>query len=479
MVQKLVDANAVQIEISCIVVLYERYLKQDRNICTYSYRRPTYIENDDRRESLATQETRMSNHVRAIVPGMELARYERELTKPTNWGEITYKNLKQRELEKGSALTQVLAPPRNAVREALEAHATVSGPLDGTDVIETLSEEDQLDFFTRYNSLRVLQLRNWLSISNNVLRCISVACGEKLVEIDLSGAHIRPPNLEVIFVRTTNLATLKLNDCSTLDTACTQAVVNLLHKSLVDLYVSRCLHYTTEPLLWIGGVVGLGSHSLRKLQTLDLSECPVTDRGLLAIAEGCKRLTFLNLYNCTDLTDASVAVMMAASPRLRLLNLSGCTKITSKSICAVGRNCHDLTSINIARCLLVTDKGIKTLAMGCKNLQAVNLAGLKKISEESMFALADQCKGLLTLNLTGCERVTINGLDALVSGMDYVEKGVSFMGFRPVDQHVEKKLADHLDMVQNAAGNFFLPRSLEKIWLLYVMIIPTVFSFVD
>jgi hypothetical protein len=111
-----------------------------------------------------------------------------------------------------------------------------------------------------------------------------------------------------------------------------------------------------------------------------------------------------------------------------------------------------LTSINLARCLLVTDKGIKSIAMGCKGLQAVNLAGLKKISEESIFALGDQCKGLLTLNLTGCERITINGLNALVSGLDYVEKGVSFMGFRPVDAHVEKKLADHLDMVQNAAG---------------------------
>lgn len=384
---------------------------------------------------------------------MELARYERELNKPPNWGEITYKSLKQRELEKGCILNQTLAPPRNAVRTALEAHATVTGPLDASDILDTLSEEDMMDFFSRYPSLKSLVLQNWVIISNNVLRCISVTFGENLIEVDLSNANFKPPNLEVLFVRSTNLATLKMNNCSALDTPCTQVIVNLLHKTLTDLYVCGCSHYHTEPLMWIGGVVASGTNCLRKLKTLDLGECPVTDRGLSAIAQGCKRLSFLNLYNCIEISDVSVVEIVANNPKLKLLNLSGCVKITSKSVCAIGRNCPELTSLNLSRCLLVTDKGIKTIAQGCRNLQAVNLAGLKKISEESMFALGDLCKGLLTLNLTGCERITINGLNALCAGLDYVEKGVSFMGFRPVDEHIEKKLADHLAMVQGAAGS--------------------------
>lgn len=399
---------------------------------------------------------------RGVMPGFELARYERELNKPPNWGEITYKNLKQRELEKGSILNQTQAPPRSTVRAALEAHATVTGPLDASDVLDTLSEEDILDFFARYPAVRNLILQNWLTISNNVLRCISVTFGEHLIEVDLSNAHFKPPNLEVLFVRSTSLATLKMNNCSTLDTPCTQVIVNLLHKTLVDLYVNSCPHYHTEPLMWIGGVVATGANTLKKLKTLDLGECPVTDRGLLAIAEGCKRLSFLNLHNCTEITDASVAEVAANNPKLKLLNCSGCVKITSKSACAIGRNCPELTSLNLSRCLLITDKGIKTIAHGCRNLQAVNLAGLKKISEESMFALGDLCKGLLTLNLTGCERITINGLNAMCAGLDYVEKGVSFMGFRPVDEHIEKKLADHLAMVQGAAGT----RHCSKTWLL-------------
>mmetsp|Transcript_21048 Transcript_21048/g.35302 ORF Transcript_21048/g.35302 Transcript_21048/m.35302 type:complete len:1089 (-) Transcript_21048:242-3508(-) len=384
----------------------------------------------------------------------ELAKSEREITKPINWGEVTYKNLKNREAELRNSKVVGLAPPRKAVRQCLEAHATVKGPLDATDIFVegALSEEDQLDFFSRYPKLQVLYMRDWVEMSHNVLRTISVTFGEHLVELDLSNADVKTSYLEILFVRASNLATLKMNNCSSLDTPCTQVIVSLLHRSLTDFYVNNCPNYRTEPLLWIGGTVGLSSPALRKLKTLDFGECPVTDKGLLAVSQGCKRLTYLNLQNCVDLTDASVVAIIEQNPRLRLLNLAGCLKLTSKSVVAIGRNCPDLISVNIARCSAVTDKGLKALAHGCPGLQAVNVAGLKKMSEEAMLALASQCKGLLTLNLTGCERITVNGLNAMVEGLDYVEKGVSFMGFKPIDEHIDKKLNDHLKMVQEAAG---------------------------
>ncbi|KAJ1415988.1 hypothetical protein B484DRAFT_401290 [Ochromonadaceae sp. CCMP2298] len=380
----------------------------------------------------------------------ELQRSERELAKGPNWGEITYKNLELRKNEKVGVTSQ--APPRKLVRDALESHATVKGPLDATDVLFTLGEENLLDFFSRYTKLQVLYMRDWATVSHNVLRTISVTFGELLVEMDLSNAMVDVSSLKILFVRASNLSTLKINNCAALDTPCTRVIVQLLHCSLTTLYVNSCPNLRTEPLLWIGGTVGLNSASLRKLKTLDLGECPLTDKGLLAVAEGCKRLTFLNLQNCTELTDISVVAVVTQNSKLRLLNLSGCSKITSKSVAAAGRSCPELTSINLSRCCQVSDKGIKCLALGCRNLQAVNVAGLLKMSEDSMFALATKCRGLLSLNLTGCERITINGLNAMVEGLDYVEKGVSFMGFKPIDAHVERKLLGHLAMVQEAAG---------------------------
>lgn len=76
--------------------------------------------------------------------------------------------------------------------------------------------------------------------------------------------------------------------------------------------------------------------------------------------------------------------------------------------------------------------------ISCVSLQAVNLAGLVRITEEALLFLASRCQGLLMLNLTGCERVTVVGLDHLIRGLHFVENAVSFMGFRPVDEHGNK-----------------------------------------
>ena len=77
--------------------------------------------------------------------------------------------------------------------------------------------------------------------------------------------------------------------------------------------------------------------------------------------------------------------------------------------------------------------------VSCINLQAVNLAGLVRITEETLLFLASRCEGLLMLNLTGCERVSVAGLDHLIKGLHFVEKAVSFMGFKPIDEHGKGK----------------------------------------
>lgn len=55
------------------------------------------------------------------------------------------------------------------------------------------------------------------------------------------------------------------------------------------------------------------------------------------------------------------------------------------------------------------------------------------------------------LNMTGCESITVKGLKALIHGLKYVQMGVSFLGFRPIDDHVDKKLTDHVKMIRDSA----------------------------
>ena len=45
--------------------------------------------------------------------------------------------------------------------------------------------------------------------------------------------------------------------------------------------------------------------------------------------------------------------------------------------------------------------------------------------------------------MTGCEQVTTEGLRHLISGLEGVCFAVSFLGFRPLDDHVSQKMEDH------------------------------------
>jgi hypothetical protein len=398
---------------------------------------------------------------------MELARLERQLNKPINWGERIYHNLKKREVvlqsKSSNSLVnegcsesngicssiQLQSALSDSVREALEQHPTVSGPLDASSLLSRLSVDDLSAFFACYTQLKSLVLTNWHSISLNLLRCISITFGESLLELDLSSSSINESHMEVLFVRTSSLKVLRLNCCPSIDVRCFMILTPLLYRSVEELYLSQCTSLSNECLLWIGGKGSLSGFSFHRLTSLDLSYCTSTigDSGIVGLAYGCHNLQFLNLDNLSQLTDKSLPVLFSSNKKITVLNLCNCYQITNKTVITIGKNLSHLVSLNLSRCQLVTDKGIKSVALGCKKIQAVNLSGLLRISEESMFCLVDSCKGLLTMNVTGCDRITTNGLENLIMGLQFVEKAISFVGFKPVDSYLEILLENRLKMI--------------------------------
>ena len=70
----------------------------------------------------------------------------------------------------------------------------------------------------------------------------------------------------------------------------------------------------------------------------------------------------------------------------------------------------------------------------------------------SLLAIAEGCPGLLMLNVTGCQFVTVAGLKALCTGLQYVELAISYVGLKPVNEHIEKKLNDQIDIINETAA---------------------------
>lgn len=225
-------------------------------------------------------------------------------------------------------------------------------------------------------------------------------------------------------------------------------LTRLCGSTVKHVYADECPQFRVEPLLMIAGCVGVGGHKLSRLLTLDLGRAPVEDAGLLGLAKGCRKIMYLNLCECTEITDVGVTAVALSMNRLRVVNLQSCANISNRSMEALAANCPDLTSLNVANCLKIGNKGLKAIGNGCVKLQALNLAGLKKISEMGLYWLGEKCKGLLMLNVTGCDEITVNGFNALIEGLHYVEAASTFTGFKPIDNHVNRKLEGQLEMIQ-------------------------------
>ena len=374
---------------------------------------------------------------------MELSRAEFKLKQPPNYGERLFQRFEKQKHE----LPQE-RPPKPRVLDHMQLQPTVTGPLDGSRAIQELTQEEQCEFFAHYARCKKLILTKWETISDNVIRCISFTMGESLEEIDLSYSAIAGPQLEILLSRTINMRVVTLTGCPNVGGNCMNILARMTN-NIDELYINKCKQMALEPLTWIAGNAGFHAPSLKNIRSLDLSDCPLEPEGLLQVASCCKKLTFLNLACCDLLTDKSIFAAMKSFKNLRLLNMSGCVKLTSKGVGGVADNCPELVSLNISRCELVTNKGIEKLAEKCRKLQALNLAGLVKLDETPLCALTNKCPNLMMLNLTGITEVSVAGLDALIQGVNMVERAYSFVGFRPAESHVEKKLQAHLDMIEN------------------------------
>jgi F-box and leucine-rich repeat protein 2/20 len=98
----------------------------------------------------------------------------------------------------------------------------------------------------------------------------------------------------------------------------------------------------------------------------------VTDDGLAAISNGCKRMKKLNLCYCNQISDTGLAHLRLLE-ELSDLELRGMVRITSSGITAMAMGCRRLTQLDLKRCYSVDDTGMWALARYTENLRQVIL----------------------------------------------------------------------------------------------------------
>ena len=85
--------------------------------------------------------------------------------------------------------------------------------------------------------------------------------------------------------------------------------------------------------------------------------------GLRMYTEGCPGLFSVDLSGCGRITDACVIALSQGCPKLSSLNLDsnlflgGCNQITDMSVIALSQGCPQLSSLNLDDCEQITDAG--------------------------------------------------------------------------------------------------------------------------
>lgn len=182
--------------------------------------------------------------------------------------------------------------------------------------------------------------------------------------------------------------------------------------------------------------------NMRLLTTIDVANCTqLTDRSIADIAS-LKYLRVLNLDYCTGISDDGLEDMKNLADSLEILSMQGIRNLTDDGICVIGQNCRLLTSLNISHCSQVTHVGVIAVAQGCKKLRALYLSSIplsdmgfatmvpylskrymevidisncRDITDHGVSTLAEQCSRLTYLNMSGVSRVTDRGVQKICS----------------------------------------------------------------
>ncbi|CAH8585765.1 unnamed protein product [Schistosoma rodhaini] len=175
--------------------------------------------------------------------------------------------------------------------------------------------------------LRELRLKGCRNVTDEALKCFTELC-HMIESLDLSGCqNLTNGTCSYLGKNCSLLTTLSLESCSRIDDA---------------------------------GLEMLSSCS--NLTCLDVSWCSVGDRGLTAIARGCKSLQRFRAIGCQEITSRGVEQLARHCHGLLLLNLNYCGQgVTDEAMVHLSIGCPDLRVLAISHCP-ITDQGLRAIA---------------------------------------------------------------------------------------------------------------------
>lgn len=236
----------------------------------------------------------------------------------------------------------------------------------------------------------------------------------------LAGAYrLSDVGLAALLPALPGLASLALPQCSRLEGGAIEALPRLAPQ-LRELDLTECAGLAGSTLLTaigglplleelrLDGVVEASDDLLRALvpgtplQRLSLALCPVTDAGVVALAELLgPGLRELRLDDCTKVGPPALTALAKCCPQLQTLSLRRCVKLTDAAVAEVAEQ-GQLRELSLNSCRQLKGGCLAVLARCChQTLERLDVSWCREITEAQLGCLVDACPLLTRLELWG------------------------------------------------------------------------------
>ncbi|KAF8767088.1 putative RNA-binding protein EEED8.10 [Argiope bruennichi] len=193
-------------------------------------------------------------------------------------------------------------------------------------------------------------------------------------------SRFSPMGFTKLATRCRNLSALYLNDCFQLSDRALELLCQSL-KNLKILYVGGIFpDLTASGLHHIGRLSSLENLSLAQNQQVD-------DDVVYAVSRGCKKLRFLDLSGCDEISDYSLT-SLATCYSLRTLHISYLDRITDEGLSSIARH-GSLETVLLRGCPNIGDQGLLTLVLLSPYLQHLDVSGCQHVTNVTVTACLD------------------------------------------------------------------------------------------
>ncbi|XP_058186207.1 uncharacterized protein LOC131303375 [Rhododendron vialii] len=233
---------------------------------------------------------------------------------------------------------------------------------------------------------------------HGALNSLLQACKVTLEELTLRNWQITDTYIGNLAQYLSNLTFIDVTGCF----GFTSVTFYTLMKSCPLLEILKMTHTSGQEMDTFSADYVLINYRIRHL---DISKNMwLTDQMLKNFGQVCPNLQFLDVSDCSYLTNSGIGEVLRRCPAITQLNINGlsvsnifgsysdhsvvnlktlraeATQLNDKGMAMIRSRCRYLQYLDIERCCKVTDKGVMEVVRNCKRLRDVLLGGCREVS---------------------------------------------------------------------------------------------------